>query len=109
MKILDICILGLFWYYVVVSVCYIVLFAISYLARPRHLFRLSSVRFARLKNSPFLGPVSIIVPARNEELTIVDSVRALLDLDYPSLEIIVVNDGSNDDTLKVLSETYDLR
>ena len=109
MKILETCIFVLFWYYVAVSVCYVVLFAISYLARPKHLFRLSSVRFSTLKNSPFLAPVSIVVPARNEELTIVDSVRALLDLDYPGLEVIVVNDGSTDGTLKTLSDTFDLR
>lgn len=109
MKILEICILVLFWYYVAVSVCYVVLFAISYLARPKHLFRLSSVRFSALKNSPFLAPVSIIVPARNEELTIVESVRALLDLDYPGLEVIVVNDGSGDGTLRALADAYDLR
>lgn len=109
MKIFEIGALLLFSYYVAVSVSYIALFAISYLARSNHMFRLSSVRFSSLKHSPFLAPVSIIVPARNEEMTIVESVRALLDLDYPELEIIVVNDGSTDRTLATLSNTFDLR
>lgn len=109
MNILDIGIFLLFWYYVIASASYLVLFAISFFARPSHLFRLSSVRLSSLKNSPFLAPVSIIVPARNEELTIVESVRALLDLDYPELEIIVVNDGSTDATLAALAQAYDLR
>lgn len=109
MKILEVGAVLLFWYYVVVSLSYIVLFAISYFARSDHMFRLSSLRFSSLRNSPFLVPVSIIVPARNEEMTIVESVRALLDLDYPELEIIVVNDGSTDRTLTTLSDTFDLR
>lgn len=51
-------------------------------------------------------PVSIIAPAFNEELTIVDSVRALLSVNYPAFEIIVVNDGSNDNTAKTLIDAY---
>ena len=50
--------------------------------------------------------VSVIVPAYNEALTIVESVRALLALDYESREIVVVNDGSSDDTLAVLQDTF---
>ena len=52
--------------------------------------------------------VSVIVPAFNEALTIVESVRALLALDYESREIVVVNDGSSDATLAVLQETFHL-
>ena len=60
---------------------------------------------ARLASPPF---VSVIVPARNEALTIVDSVRALLALDYRAREIVVVNDGSSDDTLALLQQTFQL-
>lgn len=52
--------------------------------------------------------VSIVVPARNEELTIVESVRALLALDYDAREIVVVNDGSSDATLALLQATFHL-
>ena len=52
--------------------------------------------------------VSVIVPTFNEELTIVDSVRALLALDYESCEIVVVNDGSTDSTLSRLQQTFQL-
>jgi cellulose synthase/poly-beta-1,6-N-acetylglucosamine synthase-like glycosyltransferase len=52
--------------------------------------------------------VSVIVPAFNEALTIVESVRALLALDYESREIVVVNDGSSDATLAVLQKTFHL-
>ena len=59
----------------------------------------------RLRTPPL---VSVIVPARNEVLTIVESVRALLALDYPAREIVVVNDGSTDNTLGILQETFHL-
>lgn len=52
--------------------------------------------------------VSIVVPAHNEELTIVESVRALLAVEYDPVEIVIVNDGSRDGTLDVLSRTFDL-
>jgi cellulose synthase/poly-beta-1,6-N-acetylglucosamine synthase-like glycosyltransferase len=52
--------------------------------------------------------VSIVMPAFNECLTIVESVRALLALDYQACEIVVVNDGSTDETLAVLTDTFHL-
>jgi cellulose synthase/poly-beta-1,6-N-acetylglucosamine synthase-like glycosyltransferase len=53
-------------------------------------------------------PVSVIAPAFNEELSIVDSVRALLSLEYPEYEVIVVNDGSKDKTLQTLINAFGL-
>jgi len=54
-------------------------------------------------------PVTIIVPAHNEEVTVVDTVRSLLQLDYKLYEIIVVDDGSNDLTAQKLIDAFDLR
>lgn len=54
-------------------------------------------------------PVSLIAPAYNEALTIEQSVRSLLALRYPHIEVVVVNDGSKDDTLKVLIEAFGLQ
>ena len=51
-------------------------------------------------------PVTVIAPAFNEELSIVDSVQALLALQYPEHEVIVVNDGSNDETLARLTDAF---
>ncbi|MFM2130026.1 MAG: hypothetical protein RL477_1572, partial [Pseudomonadota bacterium] len=54
-------------------------------------------------------PVSILAPAYNEELSVVESVKALLALDYPRFEVIVINDGSTDATLARLIEVFGLR
>ncbi|WP_338766494.1 glycosyltransferase [Massilia sp. METH4] len=54
-------------------------------------------------------PISLLVPAYNEEATIAASVRSMLQLSYAELEIIVVNDGSKDRTLEVLIDEFSLR
>ncbi len=53
-------------------------------------------------------PISIIVPAHNEEVTVVDTVRSLLSLEYHVYEIIVVDDGSTDKTAEVLAKAFDM-
>jgi cellulose synthase/poly-beta-1,6-N-acetylglucosamine synthase-like glycosyltransferase len=59
-------------------------------------------------HSPFYPGVAVLVPAYNEEATIVESLNALLALNYPDAEIVVVNDGSTDATLATLKENFDL-
>src|SRR4051812_30682481 len=54
-------------------------------------------------------PLTMIVPAYNEEVTIVDSVTGLLQCDYPRFEVVVVNDGSSDQTLHQLKRAFCLR
>lgn len=53
-------------------------------------------------------PISILVPAYNEEVTIVDSINSLLYLDYPLYEIVIINDGSKDNTLEKVIEAFNL-
>lgn len=69
-------------------------------------------RMHRIKNEikhDYYFPVSILVPAYNEEVTILDSVRSLLNLDYRLYEIIVVDDGSRDNTSQVLIDAFHMR
>ncbi|HEU0054965.1 MAG TPA: glycosyltransferase [Longimicrobium sp.] len=63
----------------------------------------------KLAGSRVAPSISMLAPAYNEAATIAESVRALLALYYPSLEVVVVNDGSKDDTLRVLVEEFELQ
>ena len=54
-------------------------------------------------------PVSLVVPAYNESATIATSIRALLQLRYQHFEVIIVNDGSKDDTLAVMTREFQLQ
>lgn len=53
-------------------------------------------------------PIAILAPAFNEEVTIVESVNSLLALHYPDVEVIVINDGSSDDTLQQVISQFGL-
>ena len=53
-------------------------------------------------------PISVIIPAYNEEVGIVDSVHSLLSLHYPEVEIIIVNDGSTDRTQELVIEHFQM-
>lgn len=58
--------------------------------------------------SPFIPGITVIVPAYNESAGIVESVKSLIGLHYPLHEIVVVNDGSTDETLDRLRVGFDL-
>lgn len=52
--------------------------------------------------------LSILAPAYNEAATIVENVRSLLNIYYNNFEVIIINDGSKDDSLQKLIDVYDL-
>ena len=54
-------------------------------------------------------PISVVVPAFNESASIITSVKAMLQLEYPQYELVVVNDGSTDDTLEKLIDAFDMQ
>ncbi|MEK8130822.1 glycosyltransferase [Paenibacillus filicis] len=65
-------------------------------------------KFKALYGSEHVPPISILVPAYNEELTIIENVRSLLALNYPKYEVIVINDGSKDATVDILVSEFQL-
>jgi cellulose synthase/poly-beta-1,6-N-acetylglucosamine synthase-like glycosyltransferase len=99
----------LFVYYLLSNICYLVLLITAIVKNTEHQERLASLGLERIKASPFTPPITLVAPAHNEEKSIVESVRSLLSIDYPSLEVILINDGSRDTTLDQLQEAYHLR
>jgi len=97
------------WYSLSVNAVYLILLFLSTLKVK------SSTRLWNLKTMSFLfkprilPSVSIIAPAYNEEKTIIQSSISLLNLKYPDYELVVVNDGSRDETLNTIIEYYSLK
>lgn len=65
-------------------------------------------RFNFIKEHKILPSISIIAPAYNEEASIIENIRSLLSLEYPKVEVIVVNDGSKDNSLQKVIEYYEM-
>ena len=108
-RFLDITNHTLFWYYLASNVAYLVMLLVALKTSAAHQRRLESHRPNWLADTPLTPPITLIAPAHNEEASIRVAVRNLLELDYPELEIIVVNDGSKDRTLDEMREEFSLR
>ena len=95
-------------FFLAVNGWYLVLLVSSLLEMRRHLLLIADESRHLLLSSTLSPTISILAPAFNEEATIEGSLRALLALQYPRLEVIVISDGSKDETVKVLVERFDL-
>ncbi|HMI45263.1 MAG TPA: glycosyltransferase family 2 protein [Gemmatimonadaceae bacterium] len=95
-------------YFLVVNGWYMLLLVSSLLEMRRHLLLIADESRHLLLSSTLSPTISILAPAFNEESTIEGSLRALLALQYPNLEVIVISDGSKDQTVQVLIERFDL-
>ena len=95
-------------YFLALDLVYAVLYAISFVRSGTHMRRTALGGEDTILRSPFTPPISIVMPAFNEEATIVASVDALRLLEYGEFEIVVVDDGSTDSTLARLTEAYEL-
>ncbi|HET7480957.1 MAG TPA: glycosyltransferase [Rubrobacteraceae bacterium] len=95
-------------YFLLINGVYLVLYMISFTEIADYVRREVFSGLPELFTSNYAPPVSVIVPAYNEEATIADSVRSFLTLHYPLHEVVVVNDGSKDGTLDVLMEEFGL-
>ena len=96
-------------YMIIIIVFYTAILLISLLQLRREYQLNREQTFEDYANELYTKPVSIIVPAYNEEAGIIQSIRSLLSINYPSYEIIVVNDGSRDNTLNKVIEYYDMK
>jgi cellulose synthase/poly-beta-1,6-N-acetylglucosamine synthase-like glycosyltransferase len=97
-----------FGYFAVLSVVYVVFTTVAWRAVVRYRRARSYSAVEEAFASPLTPPISILLPACNEQSGIVESVRSLLALRYPEYEVIVVNDGSTDATLSELAAAFEL-
>jgi cellulose synthase/poly-beta-1,6-N-acetylglucosamine synthase-like glycosyltransferase len=96
-------------YFLLVNSFYLLLLLSAASQLRRHSRKISHEQRAGLLGSPFAPRISMLAPAYSEAATIVESVRALLTLSYPNLEVVLVNDGSTDTTLQTLQTAFDLK
>ncbi len=99
---------GIFFYSVLLLLSYILigLYSIGETRKYIHKNRFTDYRV--LAASPHAPSVSILAPAYNEGKNIVENVRSLLSIFYSNLEVIIINDGSKDDSMEKLIKAYDL-
>lgn len=87
---------------------YLILGIFSAVALRKYLRKNSYVNYNSLVASPLSPKISIIAPAFNESKSIIYNVRTLLSLYYNNFEVILVNDGSTDNTFEKIEEEYEL-
>lgn len=95
-------------YFLTVNSVYLFLIVGALLYVRKQLLHSSVVEPDALFKTDLFKSISILVPAYNESDNIVESVESLLKLEYPEYNIIVINDGSSDDTLRQLIDHFDL-
>jgi cellulose synthase/poly-beta-1,6-N-acetylglucosamine synthase-like glycosyltransferase len=95
-------------YFLLVNGWYLILLASAGMEMRRHVLLSRGQARWKMLGSRVVPGISMLAPAYNEAATIGESVRALLALYYPNLEVVVVNDGSPDETMAVLIDQFDL-
>ncbi len=99
---------GILVYSVTLLASYIFIGLYSIGETRKHLRKSSFTDYNLLASSTFAPSVSILAPAYNEGANIIENVRSLLSIHYNHLELIVINDGSKDDSMQKLIDAYDL-
>ncbi len=103
---------AIFAYFISLNLLYVFLIILSVIWCRRYKRKVIShpIDFEALESlKTLVPPVTLIVPAYNEERVIAQSVRSLLGMSYARIEIVVVNDGSTDRTLDELIRSFSLR
>ncbi len=93
---------------VLIFTTYLTLTIFSAITLRKYLRKNSYVDYNSIVSSPLTPSLSVIAPAYNESKTIVDNIRTLLSLYYNNYDVVVINDGSSDDTLEKIIRSYEL-
>jgi cellulose synthase/poly-beta-1,6-N-acetylglucosamine synthase-like glycosyltransferase len=99
---------GIILYYFVVNFTFLCLMLAAVVTIRREMRVRPLIEALREKFPSFAPSISILAPAYNEEATIISSTQSFLMLNYPSYEVIVINDGSKDKTLGKLKAAFQL-
>jgi cellulose synthase/poly-beta-1,6-N-acetylglucosamine synthase-like glycosyltransferase len=104
----DILTYGIFTYSTLLLLSYIAIGVFSIGETRTYMRRNRFTDYRALASSPHAPSVTILAPAYNEGKNIVENIRSLLSIYYVNLEVIVINDGSKDDSLQRMIQAYDL-
>lgn len=95
-------------YSVVLLLCYLFIAFYSIGETRKYIRKSSFTDYSIMAVSPYTPSISILAPAYNEAATVIENVKSLLNIHYNHMEVIVINDGSKDDSLQKLIEAYQL-
>ena len=95
-------------YFLCINAFYLGLLLLSGIELRDYLRRLSYGDYDLMLRDPHTPEVSVLMPAYNEAVNIAVSVRGVLNLNYPNFQVIVVNDGSQDETISALRAAFSL-
>lgn len=98
----------IFFYVLIVNSIYFIQLVLSAFSLSDYIKKMLYSDYKKYIISDNMIPISVLVPAFNEEATIVENIQSLLSLKYPLFEIVVINDGSQDDSLRKIIAAYDL-
>ncbi len=99
---------GILVYAIALLCCYLFLGAFAIAEALTYFQKSRLTDYTLLASSPYAPSVSILAPAYNEGANIVENVRSLLNIYYNQLELIIINDGSKDDSMQKLIAAYQL-
>jgi cellulose synthase/poly-beta-1,6-N-acetylglucosamine synthase-like glycosyltransferase len=98
----------IFFYVLTVNSIYFMQLVLSAFSLSDYIKKMLYSDFKKYTASDNMIPISVLVPAYNEEATIVENIESLLSLKYPLFEVVIINDGSKDNTLNRVIEAYGL-
>ena len=102
-------VLFILWYIIAANALRVITVFIAAVVTPAGIEKARSFESRLMGKSKNMIPISLLVPAYNEEKRIVESIKAMLNLNYVNFEIIVINDGSSDRTLEAVVNAFGLQ
>jgi len=99
---------GIFLFSIGIFSSYIVMSIISGFEMVKYMRKNSFVNYSSIISSPLAPSVTILAPSYNEGKTIIENIRSLLSIHYIYFEVVIINDGSKDDTMEKLIARYHL-